>query len=406
MPAASLRVVVAPDKFKGTLAASKAALAIAAGLRRTESGLFASARFDLCPLADGGEGTVGALVTATSGRLVEIPAHDPLGRPISARYGLLGDGMTAVVELAAASGLHLVSAAERDAGRATTLGTGELIAAALASGCKRLVLGLGGSATTDGGTGMARALGYRFLDGSGRELPWGGAALAELARIEPPAAVAGSALEGVQVTVASDVTNPLTGPDGAASVYGPQKGASPQLVRQLDRALSVLGERILEDLGVDVMALPGAGAAGGSGAGAVAFLGARLRPGAELVSEAVGLSERLGGADLVVTGEGQIDAQTLFGKVPFWVAKAARQAGAGYVAAVCGSLGADAPTLEELGLDAVETAVDAVRRKLGSGADLVEAMREPARWTEEAAATLGERLGPVLGSLPGGEARS
>jgi glycerate kinase len=268
-----MRVVIAPDSFKGSLTALAAAEAMARGVRE----VFPAAEVVAVPIADGGEGTVDALVAATGGRIVECTVSGPLGGPVTARWGVLGDGTTAVIETAAASGLTLLPPGRRDPGRATTRGTGELLRAALDAGLRRAVIGLGGSATTDGGAGLARALGVRFLDAGGRELPDGGAALARLARVD--ASRLDPRLAGADLLVACDVENPLTGPEGAAAVYGPQKGATPALVRELDAALARYAEVAGAATGRDVAAVPGAGAAGGLGAGLLLFTPARLRPG-------------------------------------------------------------------------------------------------------------------------------
>jgi len=342
-----MRILVAPQEFKGTLSAREAAEAIALGLRRS----LPDAELDLLPLADGGPGTVEALVEATAGRYVETEVHDPLGRPVRARWGALGDGRTApssasgglrtsVIEMAAASGLVLLRPEERDPQRASTSGTGELLRAALDAGYRRVIAGVGGSATNDGGAGLAQALGARLLDEHSSDLPPGGAALARLDRID----VAGldGRLQETEVIVAADVTNPLCGPDGASLVYGPQKGASEAIARELDAALAHYAEVVRRDLGVDVAGIPGAGAAGGLAAGLIAFCGAELRPGFDVVAEAVGLAERLRRADLVVTGEGRLDRQTAFGKTTAGVARLAREAGKPIVAVVGSVADADA----------------------------------------------------------------
>jgi glycerate kinase len=277
------------------------------------------------PMADGGEGTVEALVAGTGGRFVTRRVTGPLGRPVEARFGLLGDGETAVIEMAAASGLLLVPPAERDPRYTTTYGTGELIKAALDLGVRRIVCGIGGSATNDGGAGMVQALGGRLLRADGTEIGFGGAALLELDRIDLSGLDA--RLADVELLVACDVDNPLCGPRGAAAVYGPQKGATPEMVALLDQALGHLADVMARDLGREVRDLPGAGAAGGLGAGFMGFLGARLRPGVEVVTEAVRLDTLLEGAALVITGEGRTDGQTLAGKVPLGVARVAARQG-------------------------------------------------------------------------------
>jgi glycerate kinase len=271
------------------------------------------------PVADGGDGTVEALVDANHGAYRTARVEGPLGDPVEARYGLIDDGRTAVVELASASGLTLIDSSRRDPRQTSTYGFGQLLEAARGEGVVQIIAGIGGSATNDGGAGMAQALGAHLLDAAGRELPRGGAALGRLARVDVSQIDPG--WRSVEVRVASDVDNPLTGPRGASYVYGPQKGADPAMVEELDRALQGYGQMI----GVDD--LPGAGAAGGTGAGLVAFLRAQLVPGAPLVVDAAGLDEKLEGADLVITGEGRVDEQTAYGKAPGEVVKRAARAG-------------------------------------------------------------------------------
>jgi glycerate 2-kinase len=333
-----MRVLIAPDKFKGTLSAQEAAGAIAAGWRRASP----SSVTEQVPMADGGEGTLDALVAALGGERYEERVTGPLGDPVRAEYGVAPgpEGPVAVIEMARASGLELVREARRDPRRASTRGTGELIAAAARRGARRFLISIGGSATNDGGAGAAQALGVRLLDANGREIGPGGEALLQLARIDVTRldrAVADS-----RFVVATDVDNPLTGPIGASVVYGPQKGASPEDVALLDQALGHFAAVIHRDLGVDVRAMPGAGAAGGLGAGMVAFLGARLRPGVDVVMEAVRLPELLEGADVVVTGEGTFDRQSLHGKAPAGVLRAAAEAGVPAVV-LCGRADVDAP---------------------------------------------------------------
>jgi glycerate kinase len=318
-----VRVLIAPDKFRGTLDAAAAADAMAKGWRRGDP----SAQVETIPMADGGEGTLDALVAALGGRRVAATVQGPLGDPVEAEYGLApsDQGQLAIVEMARASGLALLAPSRRDPLRTSTWGTGELIRMACREGARRVVVCIGGSATVDGGAGLAQAVGIRLLDGSGGELRPGGAALQELARID--ARGLDPTVGATTFVVATDVDNPLIGPTGAAAVYGPQKGASPEDVVVLDRALAHFAAVVHRDLGIDVRHIPGAGAAGGLGAGLVAFLGARLRPGVEVVMEAVRLRERLEDADVVVTGEGSFDAQSMRGKAPAGVLQAAAEAG-------------------------------------------------------------------------------
>jgi glycerate kinase len=317
------RILVAPDKFKGTLTAGEAAAAMARGWRRGDP----DASVEAVPIADGGEGTMDALVAALGGRTFDARVTGPLGEPVGAAFALLSTsvGSTGVVEMARASGLALVPDDARDPLRATTRGAGELILAACRAGAARVLVCIGGSATNDAGGGMAQALGVRLLDAEGSELRPGGAELLRLDRIDPTGM--DGVVRGVRFDAAVDVDNPLTGPAGASAVYGPQKGASPEDVATLDRALERFAEIVRRDLGLDVDRLPGAGAAGGLGAGLVAFLGAALRPGVEVVMEALGLDDRIAGVDLVVTGEGSFDRQSLHGKAPAGVLRAADRAG-------------------------------------------------------------------------------
>ena len=374
-----MRVLICPQEFRGTLTATEATAAIQAGLARA----LPHAQLDALPLADGGPGTVEVLVRATGGAFHEAAAHDPLGRPVRARWGSLGDGRSAVIEIAAASGIALLAPAERDAARTTTYGTGELLRAALAAGYRRLVVGVGGSATNDGGAGMAQALGARLLDQDGRDLEPGGAALARLARID--ASGLDARLRASEVVVASDVTNPLCGPDGASLVYGPQKGASEALARELDAALAHYAALVRRDLGVETIDVPGAGAAGGLGAGLIAFCGARIEPGFEVVAQAVGLRARIASAAAVVTGEGRLDRQTAFGKTAAGVARLAREAGRPVVAVV-GSVLDGAPV----------DAFDAVFAVVPDLADADEAIARAPELVARAAELAGRRLAETL----------
>lgn len=316
-----MRVVIAPDKFRGSLTASEAAKAMARGVACAAP----MAVVDLVPLADGGEGIDATLVEATGGTWLEARVRGPLGEPIRARFGLLGDGRTAVVAMAAASGLSLLPVHRRDPTRTSTHGTGDLLLAAAGLGVDRLIVGIGGSATNDGGVGMAQALGYRCLDVSGNELGPGGGALGRLARIDSSAL--DPALRRIKIEVAADVANPLCGPQGASQVYASQKGATSAQVIELDRNLAHLARVIRRDLGSDILDVPGGGAAGGLGAGLLAFTGATLRPGIELVIDAVGLPARLTGASLCLTGEGCLDSSTAAGKTVVGVAQLARSLG-------------------------------------------------------------------------------
>ncbi|MBY6188556.1 glycerate kinase [Marinobacter hydrocarbonoclasticus] len=341
-----MKIVVAPDSYKESLSALDVATEIEAGLKQA----LPHASVVKVPVADGGEGTVQAMVDATGGRYETRTVTGPLGQPVDARFALLGDGSTAVVEMAEASGLHLVEPAQRDPRITTTFGTGELIRAALDLGVQHLILGLGGSATNDGGAGMAAALGAQLLDAEGQPLPTGGAALARLARIDTRHL--DPRLAQLTVEVACDVDNPLCGTKGASAVFGPQKGASAEVVAELDAALAHYAECLQQQLGQDVAEVPGAGAAGGMGAAALAFLGARLRPGIEIVLDTVGLDAHLEDADLVITGEGRIDSQTIHGKTPMGVAKRAKARGLPVIG-LAGSLSDDVDVVHAHGIDAV-----------------------------------------------------
>ena len=319
----SLRIVIAPDSFKGSLTAMQAAEAIAAGVRRARP----DAEVILMPLADGGEGTVEALVVATGGWRHNARVMGPLGGPVEAAWGRLGPGGDAVIEMAAAAGLPLVPPDKRDPRRTTTFGVGEILRQAVEAGAKRLIIGLGGSATNDGGAGAMQALGVRFWDAAGDPLPAPitGGDLIHLARVD--ASALHTLFAGVEVVIASDVTNGLLGPTGASAVYGPQKGADAATVAELDAALTRYAAVLSRDLGRDVAALPGAGAAGGMGAGLMAFLGARMQSGIDLVLDAARFEERAQGADWLLTGEGRIDAQTLSGKTISGVLRRCRPLG-------------------------------------------------------------------------------
>ena len=339
-----MKIVIAPDSFKESLSALEVAEAIAKGW----ASVYPDAEICLLPMADGGEGTVDALLAATGGERRECQVRGPLGAPVQAHWGWLA-GNTAVIEMAAASGLHWVPSGQRDATVTSSYGTGELIREALDGGAKRIILGLGGSATNDGGAGLLQALGMRLLDRNGAELAAGGAALAQLYQID----MAGldSRLLGVQVDVAADVDNPLCGPRGASAVFGPQKGASPEQVASLDAALQSMANVVAATLGEDFSQVPGVGAAGGLGFAAKAFLRAGFRPGIELVAELSGLAEAVQDADLVITGEGRLDAQSLHGKTPVGVARVAQAAGVPVIA-LAGSLGEGYQRMYPVGIDA------------------------------------------------------
>ncbi|MBC8532381.1 glycerate kinase [Gehongia tenuis] len=311
-----MRIVAVPDSFKGCLSAVEAADAIEKGARLA----CPDAEVIKVPMADGGEGTVDALVMAAGGRRVACRALDPLGREIESFYGLIDEGRTAVIEMAAASGLPLLQKDELNPLKASTYGTGQLIAHALDRGVERIIIGIGGSATNDGGLGMAKALGARF-SGENGEAGEGGGALAAVTAVDVSALH--PRLREVAIEAACDVTNPLCGPKGASAVFGPQKGADEAMIKQLDAGLAHYASILKRDLGRDIENVPGSGAAGGLGGGLMAFLNARLLPGIDIITGAAGLAEKIQSADLVITGEGRTDEQTLYGKVPSGVAKLA-----------------------------------------------------------------------------------
>ena len=380
-----MRIVVAPDSFKGSVSALEAAQALASGVRQ----ILPDADLDIVPMADGGEGTVPSLVDATDGQIVRATVVGPLGTPVSALFGLLGDGQTAVIEMAAASGLPLVPPHQRNPLITTTRGTGDLIRAALDAGARKIIVGLGGSATVDGGAGMAQALGVRLTDEAGQEIGPGGGELRRLAHAD----VSGldPRLAETEVVVACDVTNPLTGPRGAARVYGPQKGATPAMVEILDEALAHYAAVLAADLGVAVRDVPGAGAAGGLGAGLLAFLHAQLRPGVEIVLEATRLREHIRGADLVITGEGQMDGQTVFGKTPIGVTRTAQAEGVP-VLAIVGGTGDDYDAVYAYGIDAV-LSIPVRPMSLGEAMSNAPALLAEAGMRAMRLILLGQRLG-------------
>jgi glycerate kinase len=340
-----MKIVIAPQTFKGSISALDVAAAMAEGVRR----VVPDADTDLVPVADGGDGTLETLVEATGGEVHTAVVTGPLGDTVEAGWGALGDGRTAVVEMARTSGLALVPPDKRDPLAATTRGLGEIIAQALDAGFRSFIVGIGGSATNDAGAGMAQALGVRLLDSQGNDLPPGGAALARLDRIDM-SGLDPRAREST-FSVACDVSNPLTGPEGASAVYGPQKGATPEMVAQLDAALSHLADVAGCDLGKSISDVAGAGAAGGLGGGMIAFLGGALRAGVDIVLDAVDLRSHLEGADLVITGEGQLDFQTVYNKAPIGVARLAKERGIPVIA-VSGSLGKGFTDVHEHGIDA------------------------------------------------------
>lgn len=348
-----MKFLVAPDSYKGSISATSAALAMEEGIKR----IFPKSQVIKVPLADGGEGTVEALVTATKGKIITKTVKDPLGREIESFFGVLGDNKTAVVEMAAASGLPLLKTDERNPLITTTYGTGQLIKAALDHGCEEIIVGIGGSATNDGGAGMAEALGVVFLDENGAKLPWGGAALKNLHKID--VSNLDPRLEKTKITVACDVDNPLCGKRGASAVYGPQKGATKEMVELLDLALANYAQKIKDEIGVDVLNIPGSGAAGGLGAGILAFLRGSLKPGIKIILDAVDFENKVKDASMVLTGEGKIDEQTAYGKAPMGVAQAAQKYNVP-VLAFGGILGSNYEKVYEKGIDYVSGNVQSI----------------------------------------------
>ena len=347
-----MKIVLAPDSFKGNLTSLQVASALEKGIKR----VIPNAICVKVPMADGGEGTVQSLVDATGGKFIRKKVTGPAGKPVTARYGILSDGEIAVIEMAEASGLPEVEGTkDKNPLKTTTYGTGQLIVDAINKGVKHIIIGLGGSATTDGGAGMAQALGVRFLDKKGREIKELGAGgmLNKIANIDISGV--GIKVKRTRVTVASDVENSLCGKKGAAHVFGPQKGATPAMVRKLDENLKHFASVIKKDLHKDVMKLKGAGAAGGLGAGLVAFTGAKIKSGIDIVVEATELSKHIKGADLVVTGEGRVDFQTAFGKTPSGVARAARKQKVQTIA-IGGGITDDARGVFEHGIDGLASA--------------------------------------------------
>ena len=383
--AMAIKVLIAPQVFKGTLSAVAAAQAIDRGVRAA----LPEAETVLVPVADGGDGTLDALVEGSGGRVFLTVVTGPLGQPLEARWGVMGDGQTAVIEMALASGLALVPPQQRNPSIATTRGTGEIIGEALDRGFSRIVVGLGGSATNDGGVGMASALGARFLDAEDQTLPDGGAALARLAKVD--VSELNPKLAQTSIIGATDVTNPLCGPTGASAVYGPQKGASPEMLAELEAALVNYDRVLRRDLGKDVGERPGAGAAGGLGVGLMAFAGAELLSGIDMVCEVVNFDAHLQGADLVITGEGRADHSTIFNKAPVGVARRALAQGVPTLL-LAGALGPGHQELYQHGIAAVVCIADgpmSFRQSLGRTPELLEAAAERSMRLMDVGVTLG-----------------
>jgi len=349
-----MKVIIAPDSFKGSLSSIQAAEAIERGIKKAALAYSENVEVAKVPMADGGEGTVEAIISAVGGKIIPTKALDPLGRPIDSFFGVLPDN-TAVIEMAAASGLNFLKEEERNPLKTTSYGTGQLIKAALDMGCENIIIGIGGSATNDGGVGMAQAIGVEFLDKEGKQIGFGGGELSKIYKIDI------SHLDGrvknAKFTIASDVKNPLCGPEGASAIYGPQKGATPEMIEILDKNLDHLAKIIKRDLGKDIKDLPGAGAAGGLGAALMAFLDAQLRPGIEIVMELSNFKEKVKDANIIFTGEGSTDYQTKFGKVPFGVAQVAKEYNKPVIC-VSGSLLEGYEQLYEYGISAMFSIVN------------------------------------------------
>lgn len=366
-----MNIVVAPDSFKGSLSAREVGNAIERGIKRA----IPDSVVTIIPMADGGEGTMDCLIDATQGRFVNVSVQDPLGRTIDSGFGILGDGTTCVIEMAMCSGLYLIEAHERNPMRTTTYGVGQLIIAALELGCRRFIMAVGGSATNDGGAGMLQALGAELLDEGGRQIGHGGGSLNKLVEIRTEGL--DSRIAESQFIVACDVDNPFIGPKGASAVFGPQKGASPVMVEQLDRNLKQFADVIESVRGVAIHNLPGTGAAGGLSGSILAFLNGELESGVSIVTRAAKLEDAVRNADLVITGEGQVDFQTVHGKTPYGVARVAL-AHSVPVIVLAGSVGNGVDNLYEHGVTAV---VSIVNRPMA----LEEAMEQTAPLLEEAA---------------------
>jgi len=346
-----LKIVIAPDSFKGSLSAFEVAKAIEKGVKKVREDI----ETILVPVADGGEGTLDSLVAATNGRKVQVDVKGPLLETVQAEYGLLGDGETCVIEMANASGLYLIEQSQLNPFITTTYGTGELIKKALDNGCRKFILGIGGSATNDGGAGMLQALGMKLLDSEGQSIRFGGGALRDIVQIdvsEFDARIAES-----EFLIASDVQNPLIGINGASFVFGPQKGATPEMVDQLDQNLQHYANLVEEVTGVRLHEMAGAGAAGGIGGAFQAFFPSKMSRGIDIVVEYTGLKEKLIGADCVFTGEGQIDFQTASGKTPMGVAQEAKKCGIP-VFVLAGSIGRGIDVLYEHGITSVHSIVN------------------------------------------------
>ena len=346
-----MKVIIAIDSFKGSLSSEELSVAVEKGIGK----VYIDAEIDRIPIADGGEGTVEALVEGTGGKIIEKVVKGPLLSPVKASYGILGDQKTAVIEMATASGLPLVPVEKRNPQKTTTYGTGELIKDAVSRGCREFIVGIGGSATNDAGLGMLQALGFKFMDKDGNELAYGGEQLDKVASVDSSNSL--PELSECSFLIACDVDNPLYGKNGAAHVYSRQKGADEEMVLELDKKLKYFGDFIRENLGKDVSSVPGAGAAGGLGGGFLAFLNSELKSGIDIVLEAVKLEERIAGADFVVTGEGRIDSQSVMGKAPTGVSKICAKNGVPVIA-LAGCVSDDAGATHDHGITALFSTIN------------------------------------------------
>lgn len=372
------KVVIAPDSFKESLTALEVAEAVETGFKK----VFPNWEYVKIPMADGGEGTVQSLVDATDGFIKEVEVLDPLGRKIEASYGISGDGKQAIIEMATASGLELLKQSERDVMQATSWGLGDLICSALDEGVERILIGIGGSATNDAGAGMIQRLGGKLLDAEGKQIPYGGVALSKLQTID--LLELDARLSDIEIEVACDVNNPLTGLDGASYIYGPQKGADEEQIKELDQNLKHFAEIIRKDLDIDIEKEPGAGAAGGVGGALLAFLGAELRSGGELITEWLALEDIIKDVDLVITGEGGINHQTVYGKTPVIVSKLAKK----YqipVIALAGSISEGYEKVYEHGIDVIFSVLSEVT-------DLKEALKTAPQNVERTAENIARTL--------------
>ncbi|MGE0019035.1 MAG: glycerate kinase [Draconibacterium sp.] len=370
----SPRILIAPDAFKESLSAGEVARFLKKGIEKS----LPDSIFDIASVSDGGEGFLKIL---TDGYFKTFKVHDALMRPVKAEIGFSDDGQTAFIEMAAASGLELILPEERNPLVTSTFGTGEMIKHAIETGCKKIVIGIGGSATNDGGAGMAQALGAKFLDKVGKELLPGGKQLSELCKID----LSGYEKNLPEILVACDVSNPLTGPNGASAIYGPQKGATPEMVQQLDAALKNYAEIIRKQLNIDIENIPGSGAAGGLGGGLVAFTGAKLVSGFQLVAEILDLENRIAKADFVITAEGKLDAQTINGKAPFGVAQLAKKYNKPVIGAA-GTLGSGYEKIYDSGFDLL---ISIVNQPLS----LAEAMQNAPELVEKCGFQIGKIIG-------------